>query len=192
MDDTISESISGLVFLVPLKDAGATPDEAKDYIEQYALHQRNQGSAGSGLPSGQPNTNVTNLVDTATSIAWALLHAKVNHFQGASSQLATTSDGSLSKNLTNLLGLSSAKGAIPASILAKVPHLSMLSVSTATDPHLKKTQDLLSVYSPQNSQDILVNKALFAPVANPLPRTIWHKVLLNLFVNFEQPFCFNG
>src|ERR1700733_10590614 len=113
----------------------------------------------------QVDASAPNPVDNAMSIAWALLRAKVNHLT---------------------------KGAILASVLAKAPHLAKLCDPTATDPHLEKTQDLLSVYSPQNSQDILVNKALFAPVANPLPRTIWHKVLLNLFVNFEQPFCFNG
>jgi hypothetical protein len=192
VDDAISESISGPAFLQRLKDAGATPDEARDYIDQYTQRRRDQevaGSANAGLPSGQPDPSIPNPIDIATSIAWASLRAKVNHFQGASSQMATTSGGSLTDELASLLGLSSAKGAIPASVLAKAPHLSKLSDSTATDPHLEKTQDLLSVYSPQSSQDILVNKAQFAPVGDPLPRTIWRKVLLDLFVDFEKLFA---
>jgi hypothetical protein len=156
---------------------------------QRRRDQEATGSANAGLPSGQPDLSVPNPADIATSIAWALLHAKVDHFQGASSQTATTSGGSLSDELANLLGLSSVKGAIPASVLTKAPHLSKLSDSMATDPHLEKTQDLLSVYSLQSSQDILVNKAQFAPVGDPLPPTIWHKVLLDLFVDFEKLFA---
>jgi hypothetical protein len=192
VDDVISNSISGPAFLARLKDARATADEARDYIEQYTQRRRGQEAERPGNadpPSGQIDPSAPNLIDTATSIAWALLHAKVDHFQAASSQMATTSDGSLSDALENLLGLSSVKGAIPVSMLAKAPHLSKLSDSTATDPHLEKTQDLLSVYSPQGSQDILVNKVQFAPVGDPLPRTIWRKILLDLFIDFEKLFA---
>jgi hypothetical protein len=192
VDDAISNSISGPAFLARLKDAGATADEARDYIKQYTQRRRGQEAERPGNvdpPSGQINPSAPNPIDTATSIAWALLRAKVDHFQAASSRMATTSDGSLSDALENLLGLSSVKGAIPVSMLAKAPHLSKLSDSTATDPHLEKTQDLLSVYSPQGSQDILVNKAQFAPVGDPLPRTIWCKILLDLFVDFKKLFA---
>jgi hypothetical protein len=83
--------------------------------------------------------------------------------------MATNSGASLSDELANLFGLSNVNGAIPASMLVKAPHLSKLSDLSSMDPHLEKTQDLLSVYSPRNSQDILVNKAQFAPVGDPLP-----------------------
>ena len=86
MDDAISHSTPGPAFLARLKDAGATPDEARDYIGQYAQRRRGpetEGQADAGQPSGQTNPIVPNPVDTATSIAWALLHAKVDHFQGA-------------------------------------------------------------------------------------------------------------
>lgn len=74
-------------------------------------------------------------------------------------------------------------------VLAKAPHLSKLSDPRFSDPHIEKTQELLSVYSPQSSQDILVNKAQFALVGDPLPRTIWRKILLDLFVDFEKLFA---
>jgi hypothetical protein len=143
---------------------------------------------GSQLPA-QTDAGGLDPVDTATSIAWALLRAKVEHFQSNSSQVATPPGSSLSDELASLLGLPSAKGAIPASVLAKVPHLAKLCDPSTTDSHLEKTQDLLSVYSPQNSQDILVNKAQFAPVDDPLPRTIWRKILLDVFVDFEKLFA---
>jgi hypothetical protein len=70
-----------------------------------------------------------------------------------------------------------------------MPYIFKLSDLTATNPHLEKTQELLSIYSPQSSQDILVNKAQFALVSNPLPQTIWQKILLDLFVDFEKLFA---
>jgi hypothetical protein len=146
------------------------------------------GNVGGRQPPAQADAGSPNLVDTAMSIAWALLHVKVEHFRLNSSQVAAPPGSSLSDELASLLGLPSAKGAIPASVLAKVPHLAKLCDPSVTDSHLEKTQDLLSVYSPQNSQDILVNKAQFAPVDDPLPCTIWQKILLDVFVDFEKLF----
>src|ERR1700733_2576614 len=87
MDDVISHSISGPTFLERLKDAGATAEEARDYIEQYSqcrMGQEAERPANAGPPSGQINPSIPNPVDTATPIAWALLHVKVDHFQGTS------------------------------------------------------------------------------------------------------------
>jgi hypothetical protein len=185
--------MSGVDFLERLKGAGATTEEARDYIDQYSQRRRDREAAGAAdegdQPPDQPNLDNPNSIDTATLVAWALLRAKVSHFQPSSPQATLTPGNSLSDELASLLRLSGSKGAIPASVLAKAPHLSKLSDPTATDPHLKKSQDLLSVYSPQSSQDILVNKAQFAPVGDPLPRTIWRKILLNLFVDFEKLFA---
>ena len=192
VDEAISESVSGPTFLERLKGAGATPDEARDYIEQFTARRRIQESGSSntgGQPPGQPDSDAPNPIDAATSIAWAFLRAKVNHLQSNSSQATAAPGGSLSDELANLLGLPSSKGAIPSSVLAKAPHLAKLSDPTASDPHLEKTQDLLSVYCPQHSQDILVNKAQFAPVGDPLPRTIWRKILLDSFVDFKKLFA---
>ena len=180
-----------------LKDAGASPDEAHDYIQQFTEPRRNQetielantGQSGGGQAVGRPDANSSNSVDMATTIAWALLWAKVNHLHSSSSQATASPGMSLSDELASLLGISSVRGTIPASMLTKAPHLARLSESTTTDPHLEKTQELLLVYSPQGSQDILVNKAQFAPVSDPLPQTIWRKILLDLFVDFEKLFA---
>jgi hypothetical protein len=146
-------------FLGHLKEAGATPDEACNYIQKFTDQRRNQetvelanaAQSGGGQPVAHPDANSSNPVDTATMIAWALLWAKVNHLQSSSLQATAGLSMSLSDELASLLGLSGAKGAIPASVLAKAPHLARLSDFMATDPHLEKTQELLSVYSPQSS-----------------------------------------
>jgi hypothetical protein len=196
VDEAISESAPGPVFLERLKGTEATPDEVCNYIKQFTQQRTSQGAStsnsgnvGGSQPPAQADAGSPNLVDTAISIAWALLCEKVEHFRLNSSQVAAPPGSSLSDKLASLLGLLSAKSAIPASVLAKAPHLAKLCDPSTTNSHIKKTQDLLSVYSPQNSQDILVNKAQFAPVNNPLLCTIWWKILLDVFVNFEKPFA---
>lgn len=41
----------------------------------------------------------------------------------------------------------------------------------------------------QAVQDVLVSKAQFAPVFDPLPRTIWRKIILDQFVHFQNLFA---
>ncbi|KAF8228041.1 hypothetical protein L208DRAFT_265141 [Tricholoma matsutake] len=187
VDEAVSESFTGPIFLERLKAAGATPDEAQDYIAQLNQRRREHGTAtASGSGGAQPglaDANMPSPVDVATSIAWALLWAKVEHLQSPSSGAARVADGTLSDELSTLLGLSTGKGAIPASVLAKAPHLAKLSAPVVSDSHLEKTQELLSVFTPQNVQDILVNKAQFAPVRDPLPQTFWRKILLDSYVD---------
>jgi hypothetical protein len=194
MDEAISESHTEPAFLERLKAAGATPDKAQDYISQFSQCRKEREAtgatnAGGGQPPDQVNTNTLSPVDVVTSIAWALLRAKVNHLQSPSSGAARVADGSLSDELSTLLGLSPGKGVIPASVLAKAPHLAELSAPVASDSHLEKTQELLSVFSPQHVQDILVNEAQFALVRDPLPQTFWRKILLDAYVDFEKLFA---
>jgi hypothetical protein len=192
VDDMVAGTISGPVFLKHFKATGATPDKAGDYIQQFSEHRRQavSNSANSGEIWASMTTSVgPSQVDAAMSVAWASVHAKVGHIQSMDSQAAPIHDGSLSDEIANLLGLANSKGAIPVSILTKAPHLSKLMDPLATDPHLKKTQELLMVYSLQTSQDILVNKAQFTPVSDPLPCTIWCKILLDHFINFKKLFA---
>lgn len=192
VDEAVSESLTGPIFLERLKAAGATPDEAQDYISQFSQRRKEREAAGTtnaeGALPGQADSNMPSPVDVATSIAWALLRAKVDHLQSPSSG-TTRTNGTLADELSTLLGLSTGKGAIPASVLAKAPHLAKLSAPVASDPHLEKTQELLSVFSPQNVQDTLVNRAQFAPVRDPLPQTFWRKILLDSYIDFEKLFA---
>jgi len=93
VNEVILESCSGPVFLECLKNARASPDEVHDYIQQFTEQRRNQetvepanaGQSRGGQPVGHPNANSSNPVDTATTITWALLQAKVNHLCSSSS-----------------------------------------------------------------------------------------------------------
>lgn len=109
VDEAVSESFTGPIFLERLKAAGATPDEAQDYIAQLNQRRREHGTAtASGSGGAQPglaDANMPSPVDVATSIAWALLWAKVEHLQSPSSGAARVADGTLSDELSTLYPL---------------------------------------------------------------------------------------
>jgi hypothetical protein len=94
----------------------------------------------------------------------------------------------LADEVANFLGILNTKGAIPAAVLAKAPHLANLAHSARADVHLEKTQELLAVFSPQATQEALITKAQFASVGVPLPWTIWCKIILDHFIDFEKLF----
>jgi len=192
VDEAVAGNLSGPTFLKNLHDTGATPEEAKDYIAQLTqCHKQQQPTVcgNSGAP-GPTTTSGPSQLEVATAIAWAMLCARLDHLDLSTSENVTAPNTALLSNeIADLLGISITKGFIPASVLAKAPHLSKISDLTSTDPHLEKTQELLSLYSPQFVQDILISKVQFAPFSDPLPRTVWHKILMNHFVDFEKLFA---
>ena len=74
-------------------------------------------------------------------------------------------------------------------MLAAAPHLAKLSAASKSDPHLDATQKLQSVFSPEKVQDTIISEAQLAPLAEPLPRSIWRKILQDQFVDFEKLFA---
>jgi hypothetical protein len=197
VNEAVSGSLPGGSFLTRLRETGISDAEAQDYIDQV-MQRRDQQRALPPGPQGDPHSppgteeahGAPNPADAASSLAWAVLRAKVDQIEGLGSRAPQTSSPSfITDEIANLLGLPNAKGTLPPSVLAKAPHLVELSVASAADPHLESTQELVSVFSPQAIQDTLVGKALFASVHVPLPRTIWRKIILDQFVDFEKLFA---
>jgi len=191
VDEAVTGNLSGPTFLKHLHDTEATPKEAKDYIAQLTHCWKQQWPtvhSNSEAPGLAATTGPSQL-EAATAVAWAVLCARLGHLDSSTLEnVIAPNTALLSNEITDLLGILVTKGSIPASVLAKA-HLSKLSDLTRTGPHLEKTQELLSVYSPQSVQDILVSKVQFALVSDPLPHTVWHKILMDHFVNFEKLFA---
>lgn len=95
----------------------------------------------------------------------------------------------LSDDLSELLGLSQSTSAIPSSVLAAAPHLSKLTAIAKSDPHLEATHKLRSLFAPDKVQDTIVVQAQLAPVTEPLPHSIWRKIVLDQYVDFEKLFA---
>jgi hypothetical protein len=189
VEAAVSGRTSVDAFLDFLNETGVSPEEAQDYVDQVFQRHSQQGAPGPPpLPADQALAP-PNPINAADALAWAVLQAKFNQLQGIGSHPAPSPSSTLlTDEVANFLGIPNSKGAIPAAVLAKAPHLAELAISVEADAHLEKTQELLTVFSPQATQEALVNKAQFASVAVPLPRTIWRKIILDHFVDFEKLF----
>lgn len=189
LDRAAAGTLSGASFINALQDTGLSSNETRDYVDELRRHLDQQRPATPEQPVAAPDSTTPGNVppsSIAESVGWALLHSSIDDIHGSTSD--QTPNNLLSNELVTLLGLAD-KGAIPASVLAKAPHLSILSEASQSDKHLNETQVLLTAYSPQSVQDVLVAKAQFAPVSDPLPHTIWRKIILDQFVDFEKLFA---
>lgn len=195
IDDAMSGLLSGETFITKLRETGITAEEAEDFINQLEQRQAQQGTNPDSEPrpsSPIPNSvrDNPNPVNTADSLAWAVLRAKVDQLRGNDSENSRRiPNGLISNEMANLFGLSPSEGSIPASVLAKAPYLANLSDGGVSDLHLETTQDLLIAFSPAGVQETLISKAQLANLAVPLPRSIWRKIILDQYIDFEKLFA---
>jgi hypothetical protein len=194
VDEAVSGSVPSGSLLARLRATGVSARAATDYVQQVVdrrnLQRVSQGSTHHTPPDRQGDGPSLNPVEDRESLEWAVLRAKVDQLGNLGSQANRGPTAALlSDEIANLLGIENPKGSIPASVLSKAPYLAELSTATAADPHLEQTQDLVAAFSSQVTQDTLVVKAQLAPVSVPLPRTIWRKIILDQFVDFEKLFA---
>jgi hypothetical protein len=171
-------------FLNFLNETGVSPEEVQDYMDQVLQRCTQQPAPGPPPPLAVQALAPPDPSDAADALAWAVLRAKVNQLQGIRSHPALSPSSTLlTDEVTNLLGILNSKGAIPAAVLAKAPHLAKLAISVEADAHLEKTQELLTVFSPQATQEALVNKAqcgrVTSPTRQPHPFSIFCLVLIS-------------
>jgi hypothetical protein len=124
----------------------------------------------------------------AEAVAWAVLQAKLAQLDYATPLGNDHPSGSFSEDLVNLLGLSrSSSGSIPSSVLAVAPHLGKLSSQIKSDPHLDQTRKYRIVFNKSDQvRDSLINDLQLVSLAEPIPRSIWKKIVQDDFVEFEK------
>jgi len=175
VEDSLAQHLSANEFLVNLRQAGATSEEATDYVEEFAQHrvlaatpsahanregalgdltERDQlGSGDSHGHQGSSNASTLPNPDLAVTEAnWQLLAAKLAHTSSSSEKPV----GLSSRDLLKLLGgdkLSSCD--IPSIVLDGAPHLRELNAKSGRDPHLEDTWRLRALYtSTKDSIDV--------------------------------------
>ncbi|KAG6828696.1 hypothetical protein H0H87_001144 [Tephrocybe sp. NHM501043] len=76
---------------------------------------------------------------------------------------------------------------ISKTILALAPHLGKISgENICTDPHLNKMRRLTLAYGAERSMDVLINRAQLKCLCEPIPHSIWKKIILDHYINFEH------
>jgi hypothetical protein len=57
------------------------------------------------------------------------------------------------------------------------------------EPYLKKTREIRGLFKNETFRDSTITNAQLSPLINPLPRSIWKKILLEEFVDFAKLFA---
>src|SRR5262249_52576542 len=151
--------------------AGATVEEAKDYIDQLQEQLRR------GSTTQQPETAQGNPLErdeplggpqrAADAVAWAQLLERVSESdpdQDTSSSLPSISFGDLAK-IFEAARLQ--PPAIPASVLAEAPHLQEYIRTTQADDHLERTWRLRQTYATEKAADAIIDLMQRHPMPDP-------------------------
>jgi hypothetical protein len=170
-----------------LQDAGATVEEAKDYVDQ--LQEQLQRGGTMQQPEGNPperdeSSNVPGRVIDA--VAWAQLMQRVSGCDSERDVGFPPSSVSLGDLAKIFEATRPQPPAIPASVLAEAPHLQEYLRTTRTDEHLERTWRLRQTYATEKATDAIIDLMQRHSMPDPIPRSIWRDIILDKFVDFER------
>lgn len=217
VEDYMDGKIQGFDLIRKLKQAGATTEEAREFLnqasarnlerEQAAAEAQKSTSAPSSrnsTPEGLAGDDLTTYRDRRSAartkaaqeldaeriaavdaVAWRLLEAKASQLTDASKPSGRGVDG---RNLADLLGLTTVPGGLPSGVLSAAPFLAHLSSSLA-DPHLEATRKLRTAFGAEKAVDAIVDLVQLQPLTDPIPRSIWRKIIQDQYVDFEKLFA---
>jgi hypothetical protein len=182
--------IESFIHPARLQEAGASPEEASDYLEQFQENargrQRDNSPAGqNGDSRGQEEINV-NPQESADAIAWAQFQQRlgdVTHGPGDAISGPSVGLGDLAR----IFDLARPRATvIPSDVLAEAPHLREYLKATHADSHLEQTWKLRQVYSTEKAIDAIIDLMQRQSMPDPLPRSIWKDIILDKYVDFEK------
>ena len=205
VEDSLARNLSSDEFLAKLQEAGATSEEAVDYVEEFS---QRRALTGANVVEGQTNRERTpeGLSDEdrvsfrktrdsqaqtnldpdhiLTEANWQLLGAKLTHASSASDWQHSLSTNDFLKLLG---GRELTPREIPSSVLDGAPHLRDLSAKSGRDPHLEDTWRLRTLYtSSKDTLEPIINLMQTQPLDQPLPRSIWKLIIQDQYVSFEK------
>jgi hypothetical protein len=173
-----------------LQEAGASPDEAKDYLEQLQGnirdHHRDQTHEDRPNEPGNQDEPAISPQQSADAVLWAQFRRKLGDITGnpeSSSSGPSIGLGDLAKILDFARPRSTV---IPPDVLAEAPHLEEYLRTTQAESHLEKTWKLRQTYATEKATDAIVDLMQQQTMPDPLPRSIWKDIILDKYVDFEK------
>ncbi|KAG6817073.1 hypothetical protein H0H87_012841, partial [Tephrocybe sp. NHM501043] len=198
LEDALETGMDLSQFLSSLRELGITANEATDYAE---FEQRtwicskkaraHQSPTPPPLPEqchevGDDHENEECQQCQVDDTAWAALHAKLSAIR----VIEPVINSPVQPDKKDNLPASKEEHEIPTiskTILTLAPHLGKISgENICTNPHLNKMRRLTLAYGAKRSMDVLINCAQLKRLCEPIPRSIWKKIILDHYINFEH------
>jgi hypothetical protein len=115
--------------------------------------------------------------------AWALLTSIIASIQQPAGRDAPMSPDDLAAILS--ITKPSTSTELPQAVLNAAPHLAKL-LEASGDSHIDKTWELRSLYGSESVTKAMVNLMQKRHIDEPIPRSIWHEIVLDSYVDFEK------
>jgi hypothetical protein len=168
----------------PFQNRASTPEglEGDDLLDFHHRHD-----ALLQAQQGRPRDNALSQQEVADEVAWATLRAKIGQLRppDISSPSTNRSATQFAESLSTLFRDSHASD----STAFVAPHLAHIAGGARNDVHLKKTRDIRVLFKSDSFRDSTITNAQLAPLNEPLPRSIWKKIVLEEFVDFTKLFA---
>jgi hypothetical protein len=208
VDDAVKGKLSVEEFANELKKTGITTIAAEDYIQEFKQrftlqhsihhpipsntatgsreHDDSNRSQRSNSPERQVPPNPLTSAEANNEVAWALLSAKLQQIRADCSSTGAHVEESISELLKALAPSHSTSSTIPSSVLVVAPHLAKLSKHPDLDDHLQATRKLRQAFSAEKATEPIIDLMQSQYLADPIPRSIWRKIIQDDFVDFER------
>ena len=188
-----------------LRNTGISSEAGSDYVQEVKQRLENQLSNTQSTEGGGPAGSATSVTgeqsdtvggnaesetptsgDVGEEVGWALLRSRLDQIRPNPSSGNQRMDKTITDLFKTLESSTSSDSTIPASVLTVAPHLSKLSKADSLDEHLRKTWELRQVYSTEKAMDPIIDLMQNQPLEDPIPRSVWRKILRDEFVDFER------
>jgi hypothetical protein len=172
-----------------LQEAGASSEEARDYLEQLqerVKQRRHDGTPENPNEPGNQEEPVISTDKSADAVVWAQLRQRlsdIGHEPDSGPSGPSIGLGDLAKILDFTRPRATA---IPPDVLAEAPHLQEYIKTTQAEGHLDRTWKLRQTYATEKATDAIVDLMQQQPMPDPLPRSIWRDIILDKYVDFEK------
>lgn len=176
-----------------LREAGATSDEAKDYLEQLQgnIRRRQHDAPPENRANASDNQEDPDVTpnQSADAVIWAQLRQKLGEI-GRSAGEGTNEPAIGLGDLAKILEFTRPHSvAIPADVLVEAPHLQDYLRTTQAESHIERTWKLRQSYATEKASDAIIDLMQRQPMPDPLPRSIWKDIILDKYVEFEKLFA---
>lgn len=212
VEQAIADAISPTAVIAKLKNQGATPDEARDYLEQFENLRKSQppveGDTNNGdedpilrAPTpeglnGQEREDYRARRKTAVDAAAARQAAAQQKtadevawviLEAAAEALEQSrAPGGQTSPLPGASGVPALpRDTLPASVLSAAPHLASLTSGTG-NVHLDKTWELRKAFQIEKALEAVLDVVMQQRVDEPMARSFWRDIVLDKYTDFSK------
>jgi hypothetical protein len=181
-----------------LQEAGASPDEAKDYLDQLqgsiSRQQRDKSPEHPSDEAGNQDEPNISPHQSADAIMWAQFRQQLADITGGIQGEGSSTGPSIGLgDLAKILEFARPRSTvIPPDVLAEAPHLQDYLKTSQAEGHLEQTWKLRQTYATEKATDAIIDLMQQQPMSDPLPRSIWKDIIQDKYVDFEKLYAGMG